>query len=125
MEKTNKGIVLPLDVKWSDIGSWKSLWENESKDRDGNVVSGKVFTSEVKNSYIKSDQRLVVANGIENLIIVETNDAILISSKEETQNIKNIVKNLIEIGFSEAKQHRRIFRPWGNYISIVEDSMAS
>ena len=122
MEKTNQGIVLPLDVKWSDIGSWKSLWENESKDRDGNVVSGKVFTSEVKNSYIKSDQRLVVANGIENLIIVETNDAILISSKEETQKIKNIVKNLMEIGFSEAIKHRRIFRPWGNYISIAEDS---
>ena len=122
MEKTNKGIVLPLDVNWSDIGSWKSLWENESKDKDGNVVSGKVFTSEVKNSYIKSDQRLIVANGIENLIIVETNDAVLISSKDETQNIKNIVKNLIDIGFSEAKQHRRIFRPWGNYISIAEDS---
>ena len=122
MEKTNQGIVLPLDVKWSDIGSWKSLWENESKDKDGNVFSGKVFTSKVKNSYIKSDQRLIVANGIENLIVVETNDAILISSKEETENIKNIVKNLIEIGFSEAKQHRRIFRPWGNYISIAEDS---
>ena len=122
MEKTNNGIVLPLDVNWSDIGSWKSLWENESKDKDGNVVSGKVFTSEVKNSYIKSDQRLIVANGIENLIIVETNDAVLISSKDETQNIKNIVKNLIDIGFSEAKQHRRIFRPWGNYISIAEDS---
>ncbi len=122
MEKTNKGIVLPLDVNWSDIGSWKSLWENESKDKDGNVVSGKVFTSEVKNSYIKSDQRLIVANGIENLIIVETNDAVLISSKDETQKIKNIVKNLIDMGFSEAKQHRRIFRPWGNYISIAEDS---
>ena len=122
MEKTNKGIVIPLDARWSDIGSWKSLWENESKDKDGNVVSGKVFTSEVKNSYIKSDQRLIVANGIENLIIVETNDAILISSKDETQKIKNIVKNLIEIGFSEAKQHRRIFRPWGNYISVAEDS---
>ena len=122
MEKTNEGIVIPLDVKWSDIGSWKSLWENESKDKDGNVLSGKVFTSEVKNSYIKSDQRLIVANGIENLIIVETNDAILISSKEETQKIKNIVKNLMEIGFSEAIKHRRIFRPWGNYISIAEDS---
>ena len=107
---------------WSDIGSWKSLWENESKDKDGNVVSGRVFTSEVKNSYIKSDQRLIVANGIENLIIVETNDAILISSKDETQKIKSIVKNLIEMGFSEAKQHRRIFRPWGNYISVAEDS---
>ncbi len=121
MEKTNNGVVLPLDANWSDIGSWNSLWENEDKDKDGNVVLGKVFNYEVKNSYIKSENRLIVANNIENLIIVETHDAVLISKKDKTQNIKNIVNNLILEGFTEAKEHRRIYRPWGNYLTLADD----
>ena len=121
MEKTQEGVVIPLDANWSDIGSWDSLWEHEDKDKDGNVLSGKVFNYKVKNSYIKSEDRLVVANYVENLIIVETNDAVLISKKDKTQNIKNIVNNLILEGFSEAKEHRRIYRPWGNYLSLAED----
>ena len=121
MEKTKEGVVVPLDADWSDIGSWNSLWEHESKDKDGNVLSGKVFNYKVKNSYIKSENRLIVANSVENLIIVETNDALLISAKDKTQNIKKIVNNLILEGLPEAKEHRRIYRPWGNYLSLAED----
>ncbi len=121
MENTSKGVVIPLDAKWSDIGSWKSLWENESKDKNGNVISGKVFPFNVKNSYLKSENRLIVANEIEDLIIVETNDAILISKKEKSQNIKNIVNDLISRGYSEAVDHKRMYRPWGDYISVADD----
>ncbi len=121
MENTSNGIVMQLDAKWSDIGSWKSLWENEPKDKDGNVVSGKVLTFQVKNTYLRSENRLVIANEIEDLIIVDTNDAILISKKESSQNIKNIVSDLVDRGFSEAIEHKRIYRPWGNYISVADD----
>ena len=121
MENTSLGVVIPLDAKWSDIGSWKSLWENESKDENGNLLSGKVFPNNVKNSYIKSENRLIVANEIDDLIIVETNDAVLVSNNEKTQNLKNIVSNLIESGFTEAKNHKKIYRPWGNYISVADD----
>ena len=121
MENTCNGIVIPLDAKWSDIGSWNSIWENESKDKNGNVLSGKVLPFCVKNSYLRSENRLIVANEIEDLIIVETRDAILISKKESSQKIKNIVKDLIKGGFSEALNHKRIYRPWGNYTSIADD----
>ncbi len=121
MEKTTKGVVMPLNVNWSDIGSWHSLWENEDKDKNGNFLSGNVFAYHVRNSYIRSDHRLIVANEIENLVVVETNDALLISQKDKTQNIKNIVGNLISNGYREAKEHRKIYRPWGNYTSIAED----
>ena len=121
MESTDLGVVLPLNADWSDIGSWDSLWKNEDKDNDGNVISGKVLAKEVTNSYLRSDNRLIVCNGVENLIVIETNDAILISNKTKSQKIKDIVKELNEKGFPEANKHRRVHRPWGNYLSIAED----
>lgn len=122
MEKTDLGVVIPLDVEWSDVGSWQSIWENEDKDKKGNVISGKVLTKNVDNSYIKSENRLVVCNGLKNVIIVETNDAILVSDKGASQDIKSIVKTLIDENFPEAKIHKKIYRPWGNYTSIADDS---
>ena len=121
MEKTKNGVVIPLDAKWSDIGSWKSLWENEKKDSNGNVLLGKVHAKDVKNSYIKTENKLIVANNLENLIVVETNDAILLSDKNHSENIKGIVNKLLLKGFPEASEHRKIYRPWGNYLSIAED----
>ena len=122
MEKTNLGVVMPLDLDWSDLGSWQSIWENEEKDKNGNVISGKVVLSKVKNSYIKSDNRLIVCNKLDNIVIVETNDAILISNKSESQNLKQIVNKLVAKGYSEASEHKRIYRPWGNYLSIAADT---
>ena len=121
MEKTNKGIVLPLDAGWNDIGSWKSVWETSIKDKKGNYTQGKVLIEESKNCYVRSENRLVVGIGIENLIIIETNDAILISEKSETQRVKNIVKKLKEKNIPEGQNHRKIYRPWGHYLSVVED----
>ena len=120
MEKTKLGTVLPLNVGWSDIGSWKSLWNVSQKNVDGNYINGRVIAEKSKDCYFQSDQRLLVGIGIENLIIVDTNDAILVSSRDQSQNIGNIIKNLTSKDFPEVKTHRKIYRPWGNYTTIVE-----
>ena len=119
MEKTKLGTVLPLNAGWSDIGSWKSLWDNSKKNNDGNYINGRVIAEKSKNCYLKSEKHLVVSLGIENLVVVETNDAILIANKENSQNIGDIIKNLDKSKFPEAKMHRKIYRPWGNYTTVV------
>ena len=120
MEKTNLGVVYPLKVGWNDIGSWQSMWEVSDKDKLGNSTIGKVITENVKNSYIRSENRLIVALGIEETIVVETIDAILIAKKDQTQFVKNIVKKLEIEKKPEANIHKTIYRPWGNYSSISE-----
>ncbi|WP_269611641.1 mannose-1-phosphate guanylyltransferase/mannose-6-phosphate isomerase [Prochlorococcus marinus] len=120
MEKTTLGTVLPLNAGWSDIGSWKSLWDISQKNNDGNYINGRVIAEESKNCYLKSEQRLIVGIGIENLIVVDTNDAILVANADQSQNIGNIVKSLCSNDFPEGKMHRKIYRPWGNYTTIVE-----
>ena len=92
--KTNLGTVLPLEVDWSDIGSWDSLWENESKDINGNVVSGKVLIQNSKNCYLKSENKLLVSIGLEEIVIVETQDATLVANKKFSQQVKEIVQKL-------------------------------
>lgn len=121
MEKTNLGVVFPLDVGWSDIGSWKSLWEYEDKDVDGNLLIGNVIAKDTSNSYMRSEERLVVGLGVRDLIIVDTKDAILICDKKYDQKLKDVVNQLKKEGFEEGKIHKKIFRPWGNFISLAED----
>ena len=120
MEKTKIGTVLPLNAGWSDIGSWKSLWEISKKNNDGNYINGRVIAEKSENCYLKSEQRLIIGIGIKNLIVVDTNDAILVANKEQSQNIGNIVKSLSSQKFPEGKTHKKIYRPWGNYTTIVE-----
>ena len=122
MEKTNFGIVLPLEVGWSDIGSWESMWNVSNKDDQGNVSLGKVICQDVKNSYFRSEGRLVVGIGVEDLIVIETQDAVFISKKNQSQKVRNIVEILENKGKAEATSHKTIFRPWGHYTSIAEDS---
>ena len=93
MEKTNMGVVLPLDVGWSDIGNWKSLWEYEEKDSEGNFIKGNVLAEKVKNSYLRSESKIIACLGVEDLVIVESSDAILITKKNYVQNVKSIVKD--------------------------------
>ncbi len=119
MEKTNLGTVLPLKAGWSDVGSWKSLWEASKKNNDGNCINGRVIAQSSKNCYLKSEHRLLVGLGIENLIAVETNDAILIADKEHSEHVGSIVKLLDKEGIPEGKSHRKIYRPWGHYTTIV------
>ena len=122
MEKTKLGTVLPLNVGWSDVGSWKSLWEISDKDNDGNHINGRIVAEKIKNCYLKSEKRLIVGLGIENLIVVDTNDAILVANREHSQNIGNIIKNLDKSRYPEGKIHKKMYRPWGNYTTIGEGS---
>ena len=122
MEKTNESTVVPLNAGWSDIGSWKAVWENSLKDPNGNSIQGKSIVHKTKNTYIRSENRLVVGIGLNNLIVIETNDAILVADQKNSQDVKKIVNILKDEEFKEGISHRRIYRPWGNYLSIVEDS---
>ena len=88
MEKTNKGMVLPLDAGWSDIGSWKSLWDSE-KDQFGNVIKGKVLDEKSENCYLQSENRLLVSLGLKDLIVVETADVTLVSNKNDSDKLKS------------------------------------
>ena len=120
MEKTKLSIVIPLNVGWSDIGSWNSIWEIEDKDPYENVSIGKVFLNNTKNCYVRSDGRLIVGIGLDDLIIVETRDAILITKSNSDQEVKKVLKKLKEKSYSESKTHNKIFRPWGNYLLLAE-----
>ena len=122
MEQTKLGVVLPLNVGWSDVGSWKSIWEVSKKDKNGNALLGNVISKDLNNCYVRSENRLVVGIGLENLLVVETNDAILIAEKNHDQEVKSIVNQLIEENRSEGKTHRKVYRPWGHYTSVVEGS---
>ena len=118
MEKTKLGTVLNLDAGWDDIGSWKSVWNNSKKDINGNSIKGKVFTEKVKNCYLRSEERLIVGIDLEDLIVVETSDAILISKKDSSQKVKKIIEDLKHNNFEEAEYTKKSFRPWGSYINI-------
>ena len=122
MEKTLKGRVLPLDAGWNDIGTWQALWECEKRDEKGNVLIGNVISENVENCYIKSEKRLIACLGINNLIVIETSDAILVANANQTQDIKKIVNRLNLIGKPEGKKHRKVYRPWGYYFLIDEGS---
>jgi mannose-1-phosphate guanylyltransferase len=118
MEKTKIGVTVPFKSSWKDIGSWKSLWESKSKDNNNNVIDGDVLLNHVKNSYIYSSNRLVSANNLSDVIIIDTQDALLVSSKNNSEDIKKIVKKLKNNNRSESENHRKVYRPWGYYDSI-------
>ena len=121
MERTKLGTVLPLKVGWSDIGNWKSLLETEKKDESGNFIKGKVIDEKSSNSYLRSENRLLLTMGLENLIVVETSDAVLVANKNNLNNLKAMITKLENKGHKESITHRKVYRPWGNYTSIAED----
>lgn len=118
MEHTREAVVVPLDAGWSDIGSWSALWDTMDKDEAGNVLKGDVLLSGSRDSYVQSSHRLVAAVGVENLVIVETKDAVLVVHKDQVQSVKGIVDQLKQGQRSEFSAHREIYRPWGKYDSI-------
>lgn len=118
MEKTAQAVVIPLAAGWSDVGSWHALWEITSKDQHGNACKGDVLCEDSRDNYIQSEQKLVATLGVENLVIVETDDAILVADKNRVQDVKTLVGRLDKAGRSETKQHRKVYRPWGYYDSI-------
>jgi mannose-1-phosphate guanylyltransferase/mannose-6-phosphate isomerase len=119
MEKTDAGGVVSLDCGWSDVGAWSALWEVADRDAEGNVSRGDVILDNCRNSYFRSDSRLVAATGVENLVVVETADAILVADRDRVQDVKSIVNILKEQQRTEASLHRRVYRPWGSYESLV------
>jgi mannose-1-phosphate guanylyltransferase / mannose-6-phosphate isomerase len=118
MEKTTKAAIIPLDAGWSDIGAWSALWEVSKQDNNGNILQGDIFTENVSNCYLRSEYRLLATLGVENLIVVETADAVLVAHKDYAQNVKNVVDHLKRTKRSEANLHRKVIRPWGSYESI-------
>ena len=120
MEKTDKGYVYPLKAGWSDLGDWNSIWENSEKDKNGNTLKGKVIIKDSKNCYVRTENSLIAGIGIDNLIIVDTGDAILIADKNKAQDVKLLLNELEIKGIKESFQHKKIYRPWGFYISLEE-----
>ncbi len=118
MEKTNNAVVAPLDAGWNDVGSWDALWEIEDKEYDGNVLKGDVLTYDSKDCLVKAESRLVALVGTDNLIVIETKDAVLVATKDNVQKVKAIVEQLREEKRSEAELHREVYRPWGKYDGV-------
>ncbi len=115
MEKTDRAAVIPVEMGWSDVGSWAALWEESEKTAEGNVLIGDVYTHDVAGSFIRSDGRLLAAIGVSDLIVVETQDATLIASKDRAQDVKGAVEHLEKNSRTEHIAHVRVHRPWGWY----------
>ncbi len=122
MEKTDQGVVVNLDAGWNDVGSWASLYDIGNKDQNNNVIIGDVVALESSNSYIQSDHHMLVAIGLDNMIIVDTPDATLVSTKDKVEQVKAVVEKLKKEGRSEEQLHRKVYRPWGWYDSLDKGS---
>ena len=120
MEHTDRAVMVSLDCGWSDVGSWSALWDVADKDAQNNYIHGDVLVEDVKNSYLRSQGRLLAAVGVDNLVIVETPDAVMVADKNRVQDVKAIVNKLKAAGRDEAKHQYRVYRPWGSYESLVE-----
>lgn len=115
MEKTAKGVVLPSDFGWSDIGSWKSLYDFLKKDADNNVIDGDVLVQDTRNCLIMGHDRLVAANRLRDMVVVETPDSVFVSDLEHSREVKSIVGKLKDQGREESHQHRSQHHPWGTF----------
>ncbi len=118
MEKSDNVVVVPLDAGWNDIGSWSALHDIGKKDANGNVINGDVFMQDTTNTYIHANGHMIATIGVQDLIIVDTPNATLISTKDKSQEVKNIVEQLQRQDREEQSCHRKVYRPWGWYDSI-------
>ena len=118
MERTQNAAMVALDADWSDIGSWASVWEAADKDERNNATQGDALLEGCENCLVHGTDRLVVAVGLRNVVVVETPDAVLVMDADHAQQAKQVVKRLSDAQRTEATQHRKIFRPWGSYDSI-------
>ncbi|MBL8661118.1 MAG: mannose-1-phosphate guanylyltransferase/mannose-6-phosphate isomerase [Rhodospirillales bacterium] len=115
MEHTQKGAIVPAEMEWNDVGSWSALWDISAHDAAGNVIMGDALSLDATNCYIRADGNLVAALGIDNLIVIATDDCVLVAAKDRAQDVKKIVEAVERAGRSEHYVHRRVFRPWGWY----------
>lgn len=121
LEKSTNVALIPCDIGWSDVGSWHAVHEIASKDPDGNALRGNVIALDCKGSLVHSTKRLIAAIGVEDLCIIETDDAILISKRDQTQKVRDIVERLKERGATEHLHHTSVRRPWGSYTVLGEE----
>ncbi|MBE5215350.1 mannose-1-phosphate guanylyltransferase/mannose-6-phosphate isomerase [Pectobacterium quasiaquaticum] len=119
MEKTTEAVVVPLDAGWNDVGSWSALWDINPKDVANNVLMGDVFTYETSNCYVNTDEKFVAAIGVENLVIVNTKDAVLVMNKSQVQDVKKIVEYLKKNERREYRAHQESYQPWGHSDQVV------
>jgi mannose-1-phosphate guanylyltransferase/mannose-6-phosphate isomerase len=118
MEHTDRAALVPCAIGWSDVGSWASLWEIQQQDEHGNVLQGDVIAHDTRGSFVRSEKGLVALVGARNLAVVVTTDAVLVADKSRAQDVKAIVDRLKQAKRSEASEHARVFRPWGNYETL-------
>lgn len=118
MEKTANAVTVPLDAGWNDVGSWDALWEIEDKCPEGNVLRGDVMAHNSRNCLVRTDHKLVTLVGVENLVVIETKDAVLVATKDQVQDVKSIVQKLSSKNRIEAELHREVYRPWGKYDGV-------
>ncbi|WP_444891412.1 mannose-1-phosphate guanylyltransferase/mannose-6-phosphate isomerase [Microbulbifer sp. DLAB2-AA] len=118
MEPTESAAVVPMDAGWSDVGSWLGLWELAERDDDDNLLQGDVLQEDSSGCLVRAESRLVSLLGVEDLVVVDTDDALLIADKQRVQEVKKLVGSLKRSGRSEAQRHRKVYRPWGYYDSI-------
>lgn len=122
MEKTKRAAVVPCRIGWSDIGSWDAIGELSKPDEQGNRVDGQALLHDVSNCYIQSKERMVGAVGINNLVIIDTPDALLVADRARAQDVKHVYAKLKAQGHETHKLHRTVHRPWGNYTVLEEGS---
>ncbi len=118
MEKSKHVKMVPMDAGWSDVGSWSSLWDVSAKDKDDNFIKGDVLAVDTSHSYLHAENKLIATVGVDNLIVIETKDALLVAHKDKVQKVKEVVNQLKANGRTEHKIHREVLRPWGKYDSI-------
>jgi mannose-1-phosphate guanylyltransferase/mannose-6-phosphate isomerase len=121
LERSDRVSLIPCDIGWNDVGSWQAVHEISAKDADGNALQGNVIAVGCKNSLIRAEKRLVAAIGVEDLCVVETADAILISKSDQTQRVREVVDALHAKGATEHIYHTKVNRPWGSYTVLEED----
>jgi mannose-1-phosphate guanylyltransferase/mannose-6-phosphate isomerase len=118
MEHTRDAAVVPADIGWNDVGSWSALWETLPKDTNGNAQRGDVYLDGVKNSLVRAESRIVAVVGLDDIVVVETQDAVLVTSKAEVQRVKQVVEHLKSKERTEHLHHTKVYRPWGHYEGI-------
>jgi mannose-1-phosphate guanylyltransferase/mannose-6-phosphate isomerase len=119
MERTSMAAVVPTDPGWNDVGSWASLWDIAQHDAEGNVVIGDVVAVDVRDSYIRGTDRLVAVVGVEDMIVVDTHDAVLVTTRDNAQHVKQIVDQLVSENRSEIQTDGTVLQPWGGFRTIA------
>jgi mannose-1-phosphate guanylyltransferase/mannose-6-phosphate isomerase len=118
MEKTSRACLVPLNAGWNDVGSWSSIWDVHAKDSNGNVTKGDVMVHNSRNCLVHGNGKLVSVIGLDNIVVVETKDAMMIAHRDHVQDVKTVVKQLDAQGRSETQNHCEVYRPWGSYDSV-------